>query len=442
MKIKNKKTIMLFSTLIGASAFSYSNEFNIIITKEQNSYNSGKISEPNYSKWFNIDSPYNCIERYDSANYKLGEEFTQIEDCNQKQERTVTVIEIVNGNTNQTVTKENQIVQTENHYQETGTGNYLIGEQRIEYSTWIDDGEHYDCQSWSPTTVEVYNGTSFTQNRSCSQNQTRVKTIYELWADGSETLATTENESQVIPKVEEQGALGQYLAKSCKEILNTQGNTGNKAYTIELDNISRTVYCDMVTDGGGWTIVADQNLYIEGYPTAGGLPDDNPNNIQNTRLTRWPKYSEYAIKSVIDLHGAPYDSSVAPEFRKFNTGSFGEVEVDMISFLLDKTNYQNGRAKNEYVMFNGVPWGDSDSHPSYFGYYWFNKNGMTYNHWGQADIWGHLVNSDLYRIASSESGHARTAGCGASWAENNCRLAKTAWINRSIIKQKAIFMVR
>lgn len=67
---------------------------------------------------------------------------------------------------------------------------------------------------------------------------------------------------------------------------------------------------------------------------------------------------------------------------------------------------------------------------------------MTYNHWGQADIWGHIVNSDLYRIASTETGHARTAGCGAAWADNSCRLAKTAWVNRSIIKQKAVLMVR
>ena len=618
MKIKSKKTILLSSILIGLSAFSYANEFNVIISKGQNIYNSGKISEPNYSKWYDVGSPYNCIERYNPADYKLGEVFTQIEDCDQKQERTVTVIEIVDGNTNETVTKENQIVKVENSYSETGTGNYktgetnevygnwtdvnghyncedwtpnvseinlneaftqtrdcsqdqqrtvdiydvwangeethnrtetesqtisesetqaaigtknyivsetngdwnawvnvnthydcgvwspdpstvnlgdsftqtrsclqdqtrdrdifdvwadgsqtfnrkesesqtisedesqpetgtknyLTGNQRVEHSSWIDDGGHYNCQSWSPTPAEVYNGTSYTQNRNCSQNQTRVKTTYDIWADGSETLATTENESQVISEVEAQGAVGTYLAKSCKEILNTQGSTGSKAYTIHLDNTARTVYCDMVTDGGGWTIVADQNLYFEGYPTAGGLPDDNPNNTQNTRLTRRPKYSEYAIKSVIDLHGAPYDASVAPEFRKFNTGTFGEVEVDMISFLFDKSDYQNGRAKDEYVMFNGVPWGDSNSHPHYIGYYWFNKNSMTYYHWGQTDIWGHIVNSDLYRIASTETGYARTAGCGNGWAENNCRLAKTAWVNRNIIKQKAVFMVR
>lgn len=442
MKIKSKKTILLSSILIGFSAFSYANEFNIIISKEQNSYNSGKISEPNYSKWYDIGSPYNCIERYNPADYKLDEVFTQIEDCDQKQERTVTVIEIVEGNTNETVTKENQIVKVENSYSETGTGNYKTGETNEVYGNWTDVNGHYNCEAWTPTPAEVYHGTSYTQNRNCSQNQTRVKTTYDIWADGSETLATTENESQVISEVEAQGAVGTYLAKSCKEILNTQGSTGSKAYTIHLDNTVRTVYCDMVTDGGGWTIVADQNLYVEGYPTAGGLPDDNPNNTQNTRLTRWPKYSEYAVKSVINLHGAPYDASVAPEFRKFNTGAFGEVEVDMISFLLDKSNYQNGRAKNEYVMFNGVPWGDSHSDVNYYGYRWFNKNDMTYNHWGQSDVWGHIANSNLFRIASTVTGYARTAHCGAGWAANDCRLALTAWVNRSIIKQKAVFMVR
>ena len=110
MKIKSIKTILLSSILIGLSAFSYANEYNVIISKGQNIYNSGKISEPNYSKWYDVGSPYNCIERYNPADYKLGEVFTLIEACDQKQERTVTVIEIVDGNTNETVTKENQIV--------------------------------------------------------------------------------------------------------------------------------------------------------------------------------------------------------------------------------------------------------------------------------------------------------------------------------------------
>lgn len=348
--MKAKKTTLCL--LIALTGISFAGSFNVIVGQERSEYTIGKGSS--YSNWTNVDTPYDCIDRYANDDFYIGATFTQIADCKQKQERTLTTITIVDGNRKESSVTETQVIDVESTRDEIGT----------------------------------------------------------------------------------------YLAKSCKEILETQGNQGSKAYTIYLDNSAKTVFCDMATDGGGWTIVADQNLYVEGYPSVGGTPDDDPNNVQSTRITRWPKYTEYAIKSVIDLHGAPADLSVVPEFRKFNTGNFGEVEVDMISFLLNKNDFQNGRASNDYVMFNGVPWGDSNAHASYYGYYWFGKNGMTYNHWGQADVWGHLVNSDLFRISSNYTGYARTAGCGAAWANNACRESKTAWVYRNTVKQKAVFMVR
>lgn len=305
---------------------------------------------------------------------------------------------------------------------------------------WVDTGNIFDC-SKTLNAEDYYNGVVFKQIENCSQNQEQQTTTGKKINGIEHTVTTTE--SRTISVNNEYDENGLFVAHSCKDVLNSHGSVGDGLYQINTDGNNRSVFCDMTTDGGGWTIVADQNLYIEGYPTANaGIPNNDPNDIKNTRLTRWVKYTEFAVKSVIALHGAPYDTSLAPEFRKFDTGTFGEVEVDMMSFVIDKNNYQNGRAKDAYISFGGVPWGDSNSHASYSGYYWFGKHGMTYNHWGQEDVWGHLVNSDLYRISSVQTGYARTAGCGAAWANNACREGKSAWVNRNIVKQKAIFMVR
>ena len=215
---------------------------------------------------------------------------------------------------------------------------------------------------------------------------------------------------------------------------------------VRSDNRTKHVHWyDMVSDGGGWAVVAEQNMYThnQAYPEVTGVtPTTNPDVVNNCRVTDWPPYTEYGVRNIVKLNGVTNDGSLSQSFWKFNTGSFGTVQCDMMSFLLNKSDYQGGRASDAYVMYNGSAWGDAHSHYAYSAYRWFDSASHVYNHWGQSDMFGHIVSSDLFRVASSVTGFGRTAGCGTGWASDSCRLGKNNWVYRNTVKHKAVFMVR
>jgi hypothetical protein len=83
-------------------------------------------------------------------------------------------------------------------------------------------------------------------------------------------------------------AEGQFTKRSCKEILNAKLSTGSGQYYIDPDGVGgeppfRT-WCDMVTDGGGWTRVA---------VSAGAVTNAQvPSNFFATKIN--PKYAGLA----------------------------------------------------------------------------------------------------------------------------------------------------
>lgn len=85
---------------------------------------------------------------------------------------------------------------------------YVVNTTAGEWSAWVNKGEETGCGTWSPSTATVDYGESFTQIRSCDQEQTQTRTIYNVWQSGEQTVKTTETGEQSITVTQNQSATG------------------------------------------------------------------------------------------------------------------------------------------------------------------------------------------------------------------------------------------
>jgi len=165
-----------------------------------------------YDAWINQGAPYNCASWSPSAEtIDWGKTFQQSRMCSQNQTRTNTPVQLnpVLGTTKTGQGfSESRTISTTQFQASTGTMDFVSGERAAAWEEWVDSGSHYGCSAWTPKPETVDLNSDFKQSRNCSQDQTRTRQVYSVWASGKESPKRIDSESQTITESESQQNTG------------------------------------------------------------------------------------------------------------------------------------------------------------------------------------------------------------------------------------------
>ncbi|MFA5431692.1 MAG: fibrinogen-like YCDxxxxGGGW domain-containing protein [Candidatus Paceibacterota bacterium] len=177
------------------------------------------------------------------------------------------------------------------------------------------------------------------------------------------------------------------FGSSCLSTLNAGKSTGSGTYWINLSGTFLPVYCDMTTDGGGWTLIAGIAM----------------NNAHDTAAAVTPE-------NIISISGVGKLSDVTINAIRTSSGSEGIVRLKCGS----STDYFDYRTTSWHADYNGYPNGTGwDVYTQPWGAAPYTGGGASYPNnpgcwaysvWGQSTIYGYSGWTGCYTGSTQATG--------------------------------------
>jgi len=151
-----------------------------------------RIVSVSFTAWIDKNGHYACTSWAPALNtIPYDQDVEQNRDCKQDQTRS-RVYEASGSQLTSFV--ENKTITEQETQDAVGLLNFIDTTRNGSWSTWSNSGSAHSFGAYAP--VANAQTTTFQQSRGYDQPQERTRTVYNVWADGSETVKTTETENR------------------------------------------------------------------------------------------------------------------------------------------------------------------------------------------------------------------------------------------------------